>query len=69
VAAEGEERGVFFAHAVQNPDGALLSVGEADDFASRAAQLALQLDDARRWVVKVLLEEGVENVHGCGLLA
>jgi hypothetical protein len=27
------------------------------------------LDDSRRRMVKVLLEEGVKNVHGCGLVA
>ena len=50
-------------------NGALLPVRKADDFASGSPQFALQLDDTRRGMVKVLLEEGVENVHECGLVA
>ena len=45
------------------------SLGQADDFASRNPQLALQRLHDTSGEVKVLLKEGVENVHGCGLVA
>jgi hypothetical protein len=38
---EFEEGGVFFANAVEDSDGAVIFVGEADDFTAGTAQLAL----------------------------
>ena len=62
---ESEEGGVLLANVVQDADGALLPVGEADNFASRAAQFSLQLDYTRGRTMEMLFEEGVENVHIC----
>lgn len=51
---EGE---VFFADAVEDADGAVLFGGEAEDFAARAAEVALERLDARGRGVEVALEE------------
>src|SRR5260370_8814518 len=52
-----KESDVFFANAVENADGAGLFIGEADDLAPGAAELALDGLDALGRGVEVLLEE------------
>ena len=54
---EFEEGDVFFAHTVEDADGGGFFVGEADDFAAGAAELALERLNARWRRVEVLLEE------------
>ncbi len=59
---EFEEGGVFLANGVENADGAMFFVGEADDFAAGTAEFALERDDALGWGLEMLLEEIFENV-------
>ena len=54
---EAEEGGVFFADVVENTDGGGGVVGEANDFAAGAAEVALKRMNARGWRVEMLLEE------------
>ena len=54
---------VFFAHRVENTDGALPRAGKPDDGASRAAELALERPHLLGWKPVMLLEEPFENVH------
>ncbi len=60
---EFEKSGVLFADAVENAYGAVLLIGEPDDFAPRTAEFALQRLDAVGRGVEMLLEEILENVH------
>jgi hypothetical protein len=60
---EFEEGGVLFADAVENADGAVFFIGEADDFATGAAEFTLERGDALGRRVEMLLEEFFENVH------
>ena len=62
VPREGKEGGVFFAHAVQNPNGGRLFTRKADDFAAGTAQFALQRRNARP-ASKMIFKEFVQNVH------
>jgi hypothetical protein len=64
VFGEGDEGGVFFADAVENADGAIFFVGEADDFAAGTAEFALEREDALGRRVEMLLEELFENFQG-----
>jgi hypothetical protein len=63
---EFEEGGVFFTHTVKDTDGANFGVGQTDDFSAGAAEFALQLDNAIRGSMEMLLEELLENVQGHG---
>ena len=63
MAGEFEEGDVFFAHVVENSDRADLRAGEPDDFAARAAELALQRLHAIGGRVKMLLKKCFENFH------
>lgn len=63
---EFEEGDVFFADAVQNADGAVFLIGEADDFAAGTAEIALERDDALGGRVEMLLKELFENFQGHG---
>jgi len=54
---EFEEGGIFFADAVENADRTVFFVDEPDDFSARAAEFALQRQDALWRRVEVLLEE------------
>src|SRR4029077_7134356 len=58
---ESEEGGILFANVVQDADGALLPVREADNFASRAAQFSLELHHVRWGVAEAPLEELAED--------
>src|SRR6266705_2284579 len=60
---EFEKSGVLFADAVENAYGAVLLIGEPDDFAPRTAEFALQRLDTVGRGVEILLEEIFENVH------
>jgi hypothetical protein len=66
VFGEGEEGGVFFPHAIENADSADGAGGEADDFAARTAEFALEGLDAFDGAVEVVFEERFENVDGHG---
>jgi hypothetical protein len=63
---EGEEGGVFFVDAVEDADGGGFFVRKADDFATGAAELTLEREDALGRGVKMLLEEFFENFQGHG---
>ena len=54
---EFEEGDVFFADVVKNADGAVLIIGQADDFAAGAAEFALERGDALGRRVEMLFEE------------
>ena len=66
MSGEFKEGGVFFAHAVEDADGADSCVGQTDDFAAGTTELALERDDALGRSVKMVLEELLENVQGHG---
>jgi len=61
---EFKEGGIFFADAVENADRTVFFVDEPDDFASGAAEFALQRQNALWRRVEMLLEELFENVQG-----
>ena len=52
-----EEGDVLFAHVVENADGADFSARQADDLASRTAELALKGLDSLHGRMEMLLEE------------
>lgn len=63
---KSEEGGVLFVDVVKNADGGAGAGDEANDFAARAAELALKRLDTFDWRVKMPLEETFENVDGHG---
>jgi len=64
VPREFQERFVFFAHIIENPNGAGFPSAEPDNPAPRAAELALQRLHALDGRMKMLFEEFFENIHG-----
>ena len=62
---EFEERGVLFAHIVENADRADSFRRQPDDLAPRAAELPLQRLHLRNRQVEVLLKKFLENIHEC----
>ena len=63
MAGELEEGDILFAHRIENANGGMSRSGEADDDASRAAELALERLNALRRRLKVLFEKAFENFH------
>jgi hypothetical protein len=61
---EFEEGDVFFAHVVKDADGAVFLIGEADDFSTGSAEIALERKDLLGKRAKVLREERFEDVKG-----
>ena len=60
---EFEERGIFFADVVENPDRSIAFTMETDDAASGAAELPLQRLHAADRRVEVLLEKLRKDFH------
>src|SRR6266849_3642798 len=58
-----EEGDVFFAHAIQNADGAAFSAGKADDLAPRTAELALEGLHPLDGGAEMLFKKPFENIH------
>jgi hypothetical protein len=58
-----EEGDIFFAHVVQDADGALILVGKPNNAAPRSSELTLQGLHPRHRRVEMLLEKPLQDVH------
>ena len=63
VPRELEESDIFFAHVVQDANGAMILVRKPNNAAPRPSKLALQRLYPRHRRVEMLLEEPLQNVH------
>jgi hypothetical protein len=60
---ELEKGGILFAHVIKDADGAGFFAHQADNLASRPAELALQGLNPLNGRIEMLFEESLEDVH------